>query len=234
VATPPEASPAPSVREAAPVSATPVERIGVLGGMFNPPHLGHLALARTAARDLDLGRVMLTPALVPPHKPAKWDPGAEQRLLMCRLLARGDPRVGVCTLELERPPPSYTVDTLRSIHASHPDAELTLILGADIARTLGSWRESREILRLARIAVAERDGVTREEVLDALAPLDVADRTVFLDMAPHDISSSRVRRALNAGESIDALVGSDIAAHIAQHELYGRLPAPRAQGVVER
>jgi nicotinate-nucleotide adenylyltransferase len=195
--------------------------------MFNPPHFGHIALARAAATQLNLDRVLLTPVLIPPHKPAKWDPGAEQRLLMCRLAAQVDPLIEVCTLELERPGPSYTVDTLRAIHANQPDAELTLILGADMARTLGSWREPREILKLARLAVAERDEVTRREVLDALAPLAGAERVEFLEMDPRDISSSRVRRDLASGEEIEQLVGPDVAAHIAENELYGRQPASR-------
>lgn len=195
--------------------------------MFNPPHLGHLALARATADQLGLDRVLLTPVLIPPHKPAKWDPGAEQRLLMCRLLIQGDPLLDVCTLELERPGPSYTVDTLRAIHDNQPDAELTLILGADMARTLGSWREPKEILKLARLAVAERDGATCREVLDALTPLAGAERVAFLDMAPQDISSSLVRRHLTSGEPIDGLVGADIAAYISENELYGRQPASR-------
>jgi nicotinate-nucleotide adenylyltransferase len=197
--------------------------------MFNPPHLGHLALARAAASELGLDRVLLTPVLVPPHKPAKWDPGAEHRLRMCRLAVRRDPRLGVCTLELERPGPSYTVDTLRSIHASDPDAELTLIVGADMARTLGSWREPREILKLARLAVAERDGARRGEVLDALGPLHGAARTVFIDMPPVEVSSSIVRERAAAGEPIDELVGPDIASYIAQQHLYGRGAGGRAE-----
>lgn len=138
--------------------------------------------------------------------------------------------MGVCTLELERPGPSYTVDTLRSIHESNPDAELTLIVGADMARTLASWREPREILGLARLAVAEREGTTRDEVTEALAQLDESARIAFVDMAPLDISSSLVRRRLTAGEPIDGLVGAEVAGYIAQHELYGRQPAARAGG----
>lgn len=213
--------------DAAPTTA-PVGHIGILGGMFNPPHVGHLALARAAASDLGLEQVLLTPVLVPPHKPAKWDPGAEHRLHMCRLAVQGDARLGVCTLELERPGPSYTVDTLRSIHASDPDAELTLIVGTDMARTLGSWREPQEILKLARLAVAARDGSTHQEVLDALIPLAGEGRTVFLEMPRHDVSSSLVRRRLTAGAPIDELVGADVAGYISQHELYGRQPAGRA------
>jgi nicotinate-nucleotide adenylyltransferase len=198
--------------------------------MFNPPHVGHLALARAAASQLELERVLLTPVLVPPHKPAKWDPGAEHRLHMCHLALQGDSRLGVCTLELERPGPSYTVDTLRSVHASNPEAELTLIVGADVARTFGSWREPREILKLARLAVAERDGSARQEVRDILAPLGGEGRMVFLEMASHDISSSFVRQRLTAGESIEESVGPAVAGYISQHELYGRQPAGRAQG----
>lgn len=208
-------------------AAAATGRIGILGGMFNPPHLGHLALARAAIDDLALERVLLTPVLVPPHKPAKWDPGAEHRLQMCRLLVRDDPRVGVCTLELERAGPSYTVDTLRSIHANQPEAELTLIVGADMARTLGSWRNPREILELARLAVAERAGSTREEVLEGLSPL--AGEIVFLKMPHHDISSTLVRRRIASGESVERLVGTEVAGYIAEHELYGRLPAPRSE-----
>jgi nicotinate-nucleotide adenylyltransferase len=198
--------------------------------MFNPPHLGHLALARAAVSDLGLERVLLTPVLIPPHKPAKWDPGAEHRLRMCLLAIQGSPELGVCTLELERAGPSYTIDTLRSIHASDPDAELTLIVGADMARTLGSWREPQEILRLARLAVAERDGSTRGEVLGELEPLGGEGRTVFLEMPPHQVSSSLVRRRLTTGAPIEEQVGPEVARYIHEQELYGRQPAGRAQG----
>jgi nicotinate-nucleotide adenylyltransferase len=207
-----------------------VERIGILGGMFNPPHVGHLALAHAAVRELELGRVLLTPALVPPHKPARWDPGAEHRLAMCQLAVCGQARLGVCTLELQRPGTSYTVDTLRAIHASDPSAELTLILGADIACTLASWREPGEILALARIAVAEREGTSREQVLGALTPLDASARVSFVEMPRVDVSSTLVRRRLTAGEPIEQQVGAAVAGYISEHELYGRQPAARTQG----
>ncbi len=216
--------------DAAGPARLPAERIGILGGMFNPPHVGHLALARAAARELELERVLLTPVLVPPHKPARWDPGAEHRLAMCRLAVRGQARLGVCTLELERPGPSYTVDTLRSIHASDPSAELTLILGADVACTLASWREPREILALASLAVAERENTSREQVLGALSPLDARAHVSFVEMARVDVSSTLVRRRVTAGEPIEELVGPAVAGYIAEHELYGRQPVARTQG----
>ena len=137
---------------------------------------------------------------------------------------------GCARFELERPGPSYTVDTLRSIHATHPSAELTLILGADMACTLASWREPREILELARLAVAEREDTSRSEVQGALAPLEAGARVAFVDMPRLDVSSSLVRRRLTAGEPIDELVGTAVADYIAEHELYGRQPASRTQG----
>lgn len=221
--------PVTSAHERVTSTEAPPQRIGILGGVFNPPHIGHIALARAAANELGLSRVLLTPVLHPPHKPAMWDPGPEHRLAMCHLAVRGTPQVEVCTLELERPGPSYTIDTLKIIHARNPDAELTLIVGADVALTLGSWREPREILRLSRLAVAERGGSARRRVLESLVPLGGQDRTVFLEMAPHDVSSSLVRRRLTAGEPIERLVGAEVTSYIAEHELYGHRPIGRAQ-----
>jgi nicotinate-nucleotide adenylyltransferase len=198
--------------------------------MFNPPHAGHIELARAALGELGLERVLLVPSSIPPHKPVIWDPGADRRAQMCRLASSGEPRIEVCTIELERAGLSYTVDTLRSIHERHPDAELTLILGADMAATLDSWREPTEIVRLARVAVAQREGVAREQVMRTLGPLGASERADFINMSPRDISSSQVRRALTSGQPIEPLVGADVAAYIDEHELYGRAPAASASG----
>jgi nicotinate-nucleotide adenylyltransferase len=195
--------------------------------MFNPPHIGHIELARAALGELELDRVLLVPASIPPHKPVIWDPGAEHRAQMCRLASEHDPQIEVCTLELERPGPSYTVDTLRSIHANHPDVELTLILGADMAATLGRWREPGAILELASVAVAERPGTSREQVLAALGS---SGRVDFLAMEPSDLSSSEVRRTLTSGRPIASAVAPDVAAYIEEHELYGRHPAASTSG----
>lgn len=198
--------------------------------MFNPPHAGHIELARSALSEIGLERILLVPASIPPHKPVIWDPGADHRAQMCRLASEREPQIEVYTLELQRPGPSYTVDTLRSIHASHPDAELTLILGADMAATLGSWREPGEIVRLARLAVAQRADVSHEQVMSELAPLGATARVDFLKMAPLDISSSQVRLALTSGRPIEPMVGAEVAAYVDEHELYGRRPAASASG----
>jgi nicotinate-nucleotide adenylyltransferase len=149
---------------------------------------------------------------------------------MCRLaVGSSDPSLGVCTLELERPGPSYTVDTLRRIHADDPDAKVTLIVGADMARTLSSWREPERIRQLARLAVAERDGSARDEVLESLAPLGEEGSTVFIQMAPVEVSSSMVRERVGAGRTLDGLVDPEVARYIYEHGLYGAGRVPVVQ-----
>jgi nicotinate-nucleotide adenylyltransferase len=215
-----------------------VNALGILGGSFNPPHLGHLALARDAIAELGLTRLLMVPVCVPPHKPpAADDPGPEHRLAMCRALAEGVERLEVSTLEIDRGGRSYTVDTLEDVHASHPDAELTLILGAEMACTLPTWRRPNQILKLAQLGVAARGpeagdragsqdaGATRERVLEVLRALDPAARVRMLSLEPVPVSSTIVRERLRAGEPVEELVGHAVAAYIAEHGLYG---APRA------
>ena len=170
--------------------------IGILGGTFNPPHRGHLALASHARAELGLERVLLMPAYSAPHKGEDEDPGPERRLEMCRLAVDGEAGLEACALEIERGGPSYTVDTLRAIKQSDPEAELTFIVGADMARTLPAWREPRALVELAGLAVAEREDAGRGEVLRALAPLGA--RVTFLGMGMLEVSSSQVRERVEA------------------------------------
>jgi len=192
--------------------------IGILGGTFNPPHRGHLALARHAQAELGLERVLLMPAHSAPHKGEEGDPGPERRLEMCRLAVGGEAGLEVCALEIERGGPSYTVDTLRAIKQGDPQADLTFIVGADMARTLPAWREPRALVGLAGLAIAEREETGREEVLRALAPLGA--RMTFLAMPMLEVSSSQVRERVKAGEPIEDLVAPAVAEYIAAHALY--------------
>ncbi len=197
-----------------------------MGGTFNPPHVGHVALARHAHTELELERVSLMPAFAAPNKRVdRDDPGPEQRLAMCRLAVAETPGVTASGREIERGGVSYTVDTLQAIHDEHPDVELTFIVGADTARTLAGWREPQRLLTLARLAVAERDGLGREEVREALLGLHPSPRIEFLAMAPLAVSSSQVRERVAGGLDVDELVGERVAAYIAEHGLYGNTPA---------
>ncbi len=195
-------------------------RIGILGGTFNPPHVAHLVCAQEARAQLGLDHVVLMPVHTPPHKEAAGDPGGEVRLALCRAAAAGDDGLRVSRLEVDRPGPSYTADTLRALTAEQPADELTFIVGGDQAQGLPSWREPDVILALARLAVAERAGVVREDVRTHLAGLAAPDRLVFFDMPRLDVSSSDLRRRVAEGRPVRHLVPGAVAALIAQHGLY--------------
>jgi len=198
-----------------------VARVGILGGTFNPPHLAHLVCAAEAAEQLELERVLLTPVAAAPHKEAVQDPGAQERLELCRLAVSGDDRLGVCDLEVRRGGLSYTVDTLRALHAQTPEDDLTFIVGGDIALGLPSWHEPQAVLGLATIAVAEREGTVHADVAERLrAHFPDAPPPVFFDMPRLDISSSQIRRRVAEGRSIKHLVPDPVAERIARGRLY--------------
>ena len=196
-------------------------RVGILGGTFNPPHEGHLALARAALDQLGLDRVLLMPVATAPHKDVPDDPGGLVRAELCRLAVGDDARLDVSTAELDRGGTSYTVDTLRLLAESSPGDELTLIVGADAAASLPSWREPEEILALAQVAVAQRAGTERSEVLAALSGLEGRERVEFFDMPAVDVSSSEIRARVAAGRSLDGLVPAAVATRIDDLGLYG-------------
>lgn len=202
-------------------------RIGILGGTFNPPHVGHLVCAREALDQLGLDRVLLMPVAVPPHKPSHDDPGASQRIGLCELAVVADTGLAVSDLEVRRGGPSYTVETLRELHETSPTDELTLIVGADMARSFPAWRDPGGILALARLAVVERDDVGRDEILEQLALLPAAaDRVTFFQMPRLDVSSSLIRARVGDGRSIRDLVPEAVAEVIAQRGWYRRDPSP--------
>jgi nicotinate-nucleotide adenylyltransferase len=198
-----------------------VARVGILGGTFNPPHLAHLVCASEAASQLRLDRVLLTPVAQAPHKEAPYDPGPQERLELCRLAVAGDERFTVCDLEVRRGGSSFTVDTLRELHAQTPEDDLTFIVGGDTALGLPSWREPEAVLGLATLAVAERSGAGRGDVAERLrASFPDAPPPVFFDMPRLDISSSQIRRHVAEGRSIRYLVPDPVAERIARGRLY--------------
>ena len=195
-------------------------RIGILGGTFNPPHLGHLICAQEAHRELGLDHVLFIPAGIPPHKRVEHEPGARHRLELCRLAADADERFVVCDLELRREGPSYTVDTLEELTSQSPDNELYLILGADIAAGLPQWRAPERVLQLATVAIAKRRGTARSAVEQALGSLAGGDRARFFQMPRIGISSTMVRRRVRAGQSIRYFVPDPVMEYIETHRLY--------------
>lgn len=195
-------------------------RIGILGGTFNPPHLGHLVCAQEAHRELTLDRVLLIPTRVPPHKPHEEEPGAAHRLALTRLAIDDDERLAVSDLELRRDGPSYTVDTLEQLSAQEPHTELVLIVGGDIAAGLPQWRSPGRVLELATLAVAKRRGTARSAVDQALARVPGGDRSQFFAMPRIGISSTMIRRRVRAGQPIRYFVPDAVAGYIHDHGLY--------------
>jgi nicotinate-nucleotide adenylyltransferase len=181
----------------------------------------HLLCASEARWQLGLDRVWLVPAALPPHKQVADEPGIEHRLAMCRLAvaAHGD-WLEVSTVEADRGGPSYTVDTLRGIHASQPGDELTFIVGGDMAWSLPAWREPETILELAQVAVAERVGARREEIREQLAGLRGAERVRYIEVPRMDVSSAALRKRVREGEPITFLVADAVSEYIEERRLY--------------
>ena len=196
-------------------------RVGILGGTFNPPHLGHLICAQEAYLQLKLDRVTLIPARIPPHKPVDDEPGPEHRLELCRVAVGNDDRFDVSDVEIMREGPSYTVDTLELLHSREPESELFLIVGGDIAAGLQSWREPERVLSLATLAVAGRRGTSRAEVDDALSGISGGERAEFFQMPTISIASTALRRRVRAGEPIRYYVPDAVVSYIDRHRLYG-------------
>jgi nicotinate-nucleotide adenylyltransferase len=202
------------------VSSAPTGGIGVLGSAFNPPHLGHLALAQEALWQLGLDEVILVPTGTAPHKRIADDPGREQRLAMTRLAAADDSRFSVSTSEVEREGPSYTYETLEQLARERGDRELVFVMGADAAVGLESWREPQRVTELARLAVARRAGISDADVAAVLRSLDAKGRATMLEMPQFGVSSSSVRERAAAGRPLRYLVPESVARFIEEKGIY--------------
>jgi nicotinate-nucleotide adenylyltransferase len=207
-------------------------RIGILGGTFDPPHAGHLALARAACDAAALDRVLLVPARQPPHKRGRPITPARHRLAMARCLAEEDPRLSASDVELRRPPPSYTIDTLRILRGMAPSVSYRLIIGEDMARIFGTWREAEAVLRLAPPLVAARPGTDGDAGSghgdgDASRPprLSRAARALLrggrFPMTPVDLSSTEIRDAFRKGRRVPGALPERVRAYIRREGLYG-------------
>lgn len=196
-------------------------RVGIYGGVFNPPHHGHLIAAQEAHWQLELDVVVWVPVGAAPHRAIESDPGAEARFEMVELATAGDERYRVSRIELEREGPSYTVDTLRELREREPEDELFLILGGDQALALPTWHEPEQVLDLATIAVFERGSSNRNAIGITIRRMIGAERVRFLEMPRIDISSTMVRRRAAVGRPIRYLVPDKVANFIGAQSLYG-------------
>jgi nicotinate-nucleotide adenylyltransferase len=208
-------------------------RVGILGGAFNPPHVGHLVCAQEALVQLELEKVVFMPVGQAPHRELEDDPGAEARLEMVELAVGDDARFAVSRLEIDRAGPSYTADTLRELREKAPEDELFLILGGDQAAALRSWHEPEMVLSLATVAVVERTNWSRNAIGIKIGRLPGAERIRYLDMPLMQISSSAIRRRVAGARPIRYLVPDKVANYVGANGLYGAEKASSSPGTKE-
>jgi nicotinate-nucleotide adenylyltransferase len=194
--------------------------LGVLGGAFNPPHVGHLLLAQEARSQLGLDEVLLMTTGRAPHKEIDDDPGAEVRLEMTRLAASAGDGVEASDLEVRRDEPSYTFRTLELLAEEHPGRDLFFLLGADMAAGLASWKSPERVLELAKLGVVPRQGVGLGAVRSALERLGAADRAEIIDMPLCGVSSTLIRERAAARRPLRYLVPDPVVELIEAKGLY--------------
>jgi nicotinate-nucleotide adenylyltransferase len=199
-----------------------VTRLGLLGGTFDPPHYGHLLAAQEVAWRLQLECVLFLPARQNPLKQGAPSSEAEDRCAMVRLAIADNPLFALSRLDIDRPPPSYTVDLLQQLQAPDRSAELFFIVGADILPELPRWRAPGDILRLARLVVVNRPG-SPDPVLDDLevALPGAGNRAEIVHIPGVDISAAELRARVRAGQSIRYLTPPAVEAYILEKKLYG-------------
>ena len=190
-------------------------KIGVFGGTFNPPHNGHVRLAKAAADELKLDKLLVIPSCIPPHKIAAKLADGQERLEMCRLAFGCDPRFEVSPMELERGSRSYTVETLRELKALYPDSELYFIVGSDMLESFDKWYLWQEILSLSVLCAASREEGYNPD-LSRFGKL--AERIKIITLDPLEVSSTQIRNT--AGEVSPELLDPKVAAYIREHGLY--------------
>ena len=218
---PDEAAPEPAPQ---PRRRARARKVGILGGTFDPPHIGHLWLATLAADNLGLGHVLLMPAARPPHKGRRPISNAADRVMMTRLAIGGDPGLDLSLVEMERPGPSYTVDSLVQLRADlGREVGLVLIMAADSFAEIDAWREPDRLLELAEWAVGPRPGTplpTREALRERFG--EAAARIHLLEGPSLDVSSSEIRARVAAGRPIRYLVPRAVEELITARGLYRR------------
>ncbi len=197
-------------------------KTGILGGSFNPPHLGHLMMAADALELRRLDRVLFVPAATPPHK-SRHDgmAAAEHRLAMTRLAIADEPRFEICDDEIRRGGISYTVETLRRLRAARPGDEFFLIIGGDTLRELPTWREIDAILGMCGVITIARPGFNKVMMQPALPPPWPEKLLAGVVTGhPMDISSTDIRARISRGQTIRNLVPEAVAGYIAAQKLY--------------
>jgi nicotinate-nucleotide adenylyltransferase len=197
-------------------------RLGIFGGTFDPPHVGHLLAASDAFEQLALDRLLFIPAAIQPLKANRTTAPGIHRLAMVRLTTGTDVRFGVDSVELDREGLSYSVDTLREFARRVPSTELFLLVGADVLSSFAQWRDPQTVLELATLVVMTRRADNGNQERDNTMDLDaeLAGRTTRVATRRFDVSSTEIRERVRAGKSIHGFVTDAVAEYIGSHGLY--------------
>lgn len=191
------------------------KKVGILGGTFDPIHMGHLVLAEQVREKFQLERVIFIPCASPPHKTEQKLSPADDRFEMTKLALEGNPYFFVSDIELKREGLSYTVETLRELKELYRDSEIYFLTGSDVLNEITTWRNPEEIYRLAKIVIGIRPG------FDKFDPENhFAKKSIIIDITGIDISSTQIREKVRKGESIKYLVPSKVEEYIKNRNLY--------------
>ncbi len=197
-----------------------MERLGILGGTFDPPHTGHLALARAASDQLSLTRVLWAVAADPPHKQGRVHTAAEVRVRLVQAAIAGEPDMALSRVDLDRPGPHYTVDALALLARQYPATELIFLIGGDSLRDLPLWRRPDELIRLCRLGVLRRPEADFDLTeLESVLP-GITGRIDFVTAPPVSASSQEIRALAAVGASLVGLVPNRVAALIEAERIY--------------
>jgi len=205
-----------------------MKRLGILGGTFDPPHIAHLILAQHAYEELNLSKVLFVPAGIPPHK-AYTRTTIDDRLAMLRLVIADNPHFEISRVEIDRPGPHFTIDTVRIIQAENPDAELFFIMGGDVYRDLPNWDRPQEMFETCKLAVAvmRRPGFgspdLRLDMHEGVIP-GLKDYALMLNSPLVEFSSTDIVDRLTRGKSVRYMVPTVVLDYIQQRNLYEDLP----------
>lgn len=203
-------------------------RLGVLGGTFDPPHIGHLILAETARVNLQLDQVLFLPVGDPPHKVGQLISPARHRIAMTQLAIAHHPAFVLDTMDVDRPPPHYTATLLPLLQKAHPQDDLWLVLGSDSLRDLPDWHHADQLVCQARLAVLERPGVVIDwPVLEAALP-GLRERLDWLEGPSVMIAATMLREFAAAHRSLRYLVPESVCAYLVTHQLYQSQPLSAA------
>lgn len=196
------------------------EQIGIFGGTFNPPHLGHLILAETAVEDLKLDRVFFVPAGNPPHKTNKPLADAEHRMTMVQLATMNNQRFAVSSVDMDRPGPHYTNDMVAIFREHYPQADFYFLMGSDSLRDLLSWKEPERLIEMAKLVVMQRPSIYPDLTeLTRMLP-GLLERVYFLDAPEIEISSTDIVKMLRSGQSVRYRVLDSVLDYLKEHRLY--------------